>query len=313
MGQLWAVASQGGYLFSETLSDVLRHAVAPKTKFRQFADIKDAATQGKKKGDTFHWNVFSKVATAGTKLVETTTMPKTQFTITQGTMTICEYGNSVDFSEKLDNLSKQPVTEIINKVLKNDATTALDIDAFNQFQTTPLVVIPAGSTSTTAITLSTTGTAAGTNAGVALTKNHHKAIIDMMKERDIPAYQADDYFALGHPSSFRQLKNDLESVHQYLTEGFQLLMAGEVGRFESCRFVEQTNAPKAAWGGGVTNHITYFGDDTVAEGIAVPEEIRGKLPGDYGRDKGVAWYYLGGFGIVHTNPTQSRIVKWGST
>ena len=29
--------------------------------------------------------------------------------------------------------------------------------------------------------------------------------------------------------------------------------------------------------------------DTVAEAIAVPEEIRGKIPSDYGRSKGVAW------------------------
>lgn len=313
MGQLWAVASTGGYLFSENLSSVLRHAVAPKTKYRQFADIKNAAVQGKKKGDTFHWNVFSKVATAGTKLVETTTMPKTNFVITQGTMTITEYGNSVDFSEKLDNLSEQPVKEIINKVLKNDATSALDTDAYAQFAATPLVVYPSAGTSTTAITLSTTGTAGGTNAGVALNKEHHKAIIDLMKERDIPAYQADDYFAIGHPSSFRRIKNDLEAIHSYLSEGFQLLMAGEVGRFESCRFVEQTNVAKDSWGGGVTNHVTYFGDDTVAEGIAVPEEMRGKLPGDYGRDKGIAWYYLGGFGIVHMAHAQARMVRWGST
>lgn len=313
MGQLWAVNSQGGYLFSENLSDVLRHAVAPKCKYRQFADIKDAAVQGKKKGDTFHWNVFSKVATKGTKLVETSTMPKTQFVITQGTMTITEFGNSVDYSDKLDNLSEQPVKEIINKVLKNDAMEALDTDAYGQFAATPLVVYPSGGTSTTAVTLSTTGTAGGTNAGVALNKEHHKAIIDMMKERDIPAYQADDYFALGHPSSFRRIKNDLEAIHSYLSEGFQLLMAGEVGRFESCRFVEQTNIAKDAWGGGVTNHVTYFGDDTVAEGIAVPEEMRGKLPGDFGRDKGICWYYLGGFGLVHTDHAQARIVRWGST
>lgn len=40
-----------------------------------------------------------------------------------------------------------------------------------------------------------------------------------------------------------------------------------------------------------------------------------KIPSDYGRSMGVAWYYLGGFGIVHnsSDTTQGRIVKWGST
>ncbi|MCK0507913.1 hypothetical protein [Aromatoleum anaerobium] len=91
-GQLWVTNSLGGYMYSDNLSQVLRHAVQPLVKFRQFADIKDAAVQGKGKGDVFHWNVYSDIATQGTTLVETTTMPESNFTITQGTMTITEYG-----------------------------------------------------------------------------------------------------------------------------------------------------------------------------------------------------------------------------
>lgn len=34
MGQLWAVNSQGGYMYSENLSKVLRMAVQPQVKFR---------------------------------------------------------------------------------------------------------------------------------------------------------------------------------------------------------------------------------------------------------------------------------------
>ena len=48
------------------------------------------------------------------------------------------------------------------------------------------------------------------------------------------------------------------------------------------------------------------------EAIAIPEEIRGKIPSDYGRSKGVAWYYLGGFGLVHTVAAQARIMEWAS-
>jgi hypothetical protein len=67
----------GGYMFSETLSDVLRFSLQPLVKFRQFADIKDAAVQGKNKGEgTFHWNVYSDVATQGTTLAETRPCPR---------------------------------------------------------------------------------------------------------------------------------------------------------------------------------------------------------------------------------------------
>lgn len=33
-GQLWAVPAEGGYMYSDELSDVLRQQVQPLTKFR---------------------------------------------------------------------------------------------------------------------------------------------------------------------------------------------------------------------------------------------------------------------------------------
>lgn len=332
MGQLWVVNSLGGYMYSDSLSKVLRMAVQPAVKFRQFADIKDAAVQGKGKGDTFHWNVYSDVATQGTVLSETTTMPETQFTITQGTMSITEYGNSVPYTGKLDDLSEHPVKEIINKVLKNDAKKAFDIAAWRQMNSTPLRIAPTSGTSTSAITLTTNGTCATTN-NVELGKEHVKTIVDLMKERDIPPYMGDDYMALSHPSTWRKFKNDLETIHQYVDAGFQMILNGEIGRFESTRFIEQTHIPKGGaadsttfnpdtktsdpWDNAKSSWAFFFGADTVAEGIAVPEEMRGKIPSEYGRSKGVAWYYLGGFGLVHprvdaNNSKNARILKWDS-
>lgn len=331
--QLWLTNSLGGYMWSPNLSKVLRSVVQPATKFRQFADVKDAAVQGKGKGDTFHWNVYSDVATRGTTLVETNVMPKTNFTITQGTMTITEMGNSVDYSGKLDDLSEQPVKEIINKVLKNDAKKAFDIGAFNQYNVCALRVVPATSgTSTTALTLTTNGTCTGTN-NIAMGKAHVKLIVDLMKERNIPPAIGDDYIAISHPSTFRSFKDELETIHTYTERGFQMILAGEMGRYEMTRFVEQTNIPKGgaadttlfspqtdtaeAWGNAKSSWAFFLGADTVAEGVAVPEEMRGKIPGDFGRDKGIAWYYVGGFGIVHPvnsadNSKNSRVVKWDS-
>jgi N4-gp56 family major capsid protein len=319
-GQVWAVNSLGGFMYSRQLSNVLRMAVQPLVKFRQFADVRDASQQGKKKGDIFTWDVFSDVATAGGNLVETNTMPETNFTITQGTLTISEAGNSVPYSGKLDNLSKFPVMELIQKVLKNDAVKSFDRLAWYQFNQTPLRVIPTGGTDTAAISLYTNGTVTGTNQ-IAFNNSHAKAIVDTMKERNIPAYIGDDYYALAWPTTLRTFKNNLETIHQYSETGFKLIMNGEIGRYENVRYVEQTNIVKGnstdglngtPWTGGDSDWIFFFGNDTVAEAIAVPEEMRGKIPSDYGRSKGVAWYYLGGFGIVHTLASNARIVKWDS-
>lgn len=319
-GQVWAVNSLGGFMYSRQLSNVLRMAVQPLVKFRQFADVRDASQQGKKKGDIFTWDVFSDVATAGGNLVETNTMPETNFTITQGTLTISEAGNSVPYSGKLDNLSKFPVMELIQKVLKNDAVKSFDRLAWYQFDQTQLRVVPTGGTDTAAVTLTTNGTATLTNS-VAFNNGHAKSIVDLMKERNIPAYMGDDYYALAWPSTLRTFKNNLETIHQYSEAGFKLIMNGEIGRYENVRYVEQTNIVKGrstdgltgtAWTNGKSDWIFFFGNDTVAEAIAVPEEMRGKIPSDYGRSKGVAWYYLGGFGIVHTLASNARIVKWDS-
>lgn len=326
-GQIWATNSLGGYMYSDNLSEELRMAVQPMTKFRQFCDVKDAAFQGKKKGDQFHWDVYQDVATAAaSSLTETNTMPETNFTIVQGTLTIAEAGNSVPFSDKLDNLSLHPVKNIINSVLKNDATKWFDAAAATQFNATPLRVV---GTSSTTITLTTNGTATATNSQ-AFNTGHAKLIVDTMKERNIPAYKNDDYYALAWPTTYRFIKNQLESIHTYTDRGFAMIMNGEIGRYESVRYVEQTNIPKGgaadsttwnaftrtadAWNGGYSDWIYFFGADTVAEAIAVPEEMRGKIPTDYGRSKGVAWYYLGGFGIVHpsADAANARIVKWDS-
>jgi hypothetical protein len=40
-GQMWAVPADGGYLYSDELSDYLRMQVQPLTKFRQFCDAED--------------------------------------------------------------------------------------------------------------------------------------------------------------------------------------------------------------------------------------------------------------------------------
>jgi len=309
--QLWGVNTLGGYMYSLNLSKELRMALQPLVKFRQFCDAKDATQQGLNKGDTFHWNVYSDVATQGTTLAETDVMPETNFTIAQGSLTITEMGNSVPYTGKLDNLSEHPVKEIINKVLKNDAKKAFDIAAHAQFNATPLYVAPTGGTSTTAVTLTTNGATATTN-NVAMGKDHVKAIVDIMKERNIPPYQGDDYMSAAHPTTFRTFKNDLESVHQYVDAGFQMILNGEIGRYESVRFIEQTNIAKETWTNAKSNWAFFFGEDTVAEAIAVPEEMRGKIPTDYGRSKGIAWYYLGGFGLVHTQAAQARIIKWAS-
>jgi N4-gp56 family major capsid protein len=308
-GQVWNTDALGGYMFSENLSDKLRTALQPAVRFRQFCDAQEAFGLGK--GDTFSWNVYSDVATQGGAINETDKMPETNFTIAQSSLTVGEYGNSVPFTGKLDDLSEQPLTDIIHKVLKHDARKAFDTAAWTQFALTPLTVQPASGSSTTAIDFRTDGTVAA-NTTVAMNKAHVRLIADQLAERNIPAYDGESYFAVGRPSTFRTLKDDLEGIHQYTDQGWRIIMNGEKGSYNGIRFVEQTVIADRGWTDPDSDQAFFFGADTVCEAISIPEEIRGKIPTDFGRDRGVAWYALLGYGIVHTAAANARIIEWGS-
>lgn len=328
-GQLWSVNSNGGYMYSLELSDILRTDVQPLCKFRQFCDAGDFTDKGLHKGQIFTWNVYNDVSQQGTTVTETSTVNETNFTIAQGTGTVTELANSVPYTGFLDNLSKHPVQEIINKVLKNDAKKALDGQAWYQFNSTLLKIGASGSgasgTNTASITVSTTGTQTQTNS-VAFSNLHVKSIVDAMKERNIPPYMGDEYFGIAWPTTWRPMKNLLEGIYQYRDEGFQMIYKGEIGKYEGVRFIEQTNIPHGnyssgnyasstsftTWTNGLSDWIFFFGEDTVAEALVVPEEIRGKIPTDFGRAKGIAWYYLGGFALTQTQAAQARILQWSS-
>jgi N4-gp56 family major capsid protein len=308
-GQVWSTNALGGYMWSPNLSRKLRTALQPMVRFRQFCDAKEAFGLGI--GDTFNWNIYSDVAAAGGQLSESQPMSETNFTITQASLKVVEYGNSVPFTKKLDDLSEQPVTEIIHKVLKNDARKVLDTAAYNQFNATPLRVY---ATSTTSLIVNTNGTIGGTNS--VLTNTLVKAVADYLAEANIPAFDGVNYLAIFRPTPLRTFKNNLETINQYTPEGWHVIMNGEKGRYEGIRFVEQTQVPLATNAAGSTFAATdrgfFFGSDTVTEAFAIPEEIRGKIPTDYGRSRGIAWYAELGFGIAHTEVPGARIVCWDS-
>lgn len=332
-GQLWSSDASGGFLYSDNLSDYLRFELQPRTKFRNLGDAKDDAL-GLHRGDTYRWNVFSGVSTAGGPIGETQRMPEAGFTITQRSMTIQEFGNSVPFTRKVELLGEQEVKDVINQTLRDDARKVFDRMAAYQMFRTPLRVAPVSGTSVDSVVLTTNSATATTN-NVAMNNDHVKAIVDTMKERNIPPFQGDDYMAISHPTTWRPFKNALEDIHQYTDSGIQMIYAGEIGRYESCRFIEQNVIPKGhandvafnvtpfsanniyqavadPWNNAKSSWAIFFGADTFIEAPSVPEEIRSKLPQDYGRDHGVAYYYMGECGLCHPDATNARAVMWDS-
>lgn len=319
-GQVWGTNSLGGYLYADELSDVLRTQVRATNKFRQLCDAQDFSDKGLHAGQLVTWNVYSKLAGTGGTLGETTAMPESNFTIQQGTATVVEFGISVPFTAITDYYAKHSVTAITRDVLARDCRETLDRFAHTEFNKTQLRYV--GTATAAAGVLTTNGTATATN-GAALNKYHVRAISDTLKERNIPSYSGDDYVAIARPTTYRTLRNELESVNVYTETGYAKVLKGEIGRFEGVRFIEQTNINKGvnntgtAWTSAASDWCYFMGADTVAEVISIPPEVRGKIPGDYGRSMGMSWYAVEGFGIVYgsgndSSATNTRILKWDS-
>jgi len=94
-GQIWSAAAEGGFMYSDELSDVLRQQVQPLTKMRQLCDAEDGTKKGLNRGDKYNWDVYSNVGTQGRRLDENTPMPETGFAIQQHQLTVYEAGTSV--------------------------------------------------------------------------------------------------------------------------------------------------------------------------------------------------------------------------
>jgi hypothetical protein len=328
-GQLFAVNSLGGFYSSKNLSKELRMGVQATSKFRQFADVRDAWGKVTKAGQTFTWDVVPMASRGNRALAETNTLPSGNHTVIQGTLTMSERGFSIPYSEALESLAEVSVRQPIMKVLKYDASCDIDCLVHAEFNKTPLRV--AATATGDSVTLTTNSTATLT-VSQQLSTTNHKSIIDLMKGRDIPYYTDSDYYMVARPGGLRKIKDQLESIHQYTTTGLEMIMNGEIGRYEECRFVEQTVVPAGgaadsttfdaftntadAWNAAAApDWAFYFGADTVCEAVHTPEEIRAKIPDDYGRSKGIAWYALLGYGITHNSSSSIanvRILKFDS-
>lgn len=310
-GQEWSVNATGGYLANPKLSKQIRTAAQPNYKFRQFTRLEKAI--GKGKGDVVDFNKVSNIQTEGGTISEASRIPESNILIRRGTLTMEEYGNSIPYTGKLDDMSEFSVDNIITKALRNDQAKVMDAAVATVFKTTDVSYSP--QTASTG-TWNVAGSPA--SALVGLNMFHVKEVIDAMKTglfgsgnqaNPVEPYDGDHYVCIASVNALRGLKDDpdFEEVMKYADPA--RLLTGEVGRIYGCRFIETNNtavlAPHATTGNAI-----FFGADPVLEAVAQAEEIRAKIPEDYGRSKGIAWYALLGFGLVwdYTTDDEQHVV-----
>lgn len=312
--------THSGFLSNAELNMQFQMSAQPLLRFRQFVGLKDAF--GKSKGETVNWLKVADLGTIGGILTETSTYIQSSQSLSWGTLTVNEYGNSIPFTFKIEALSRFDIEEIIREGLQNDMVKVTDGLVERKFNSCLLRYV---GTTTAGYALTTNGTATATNTSVYNTFHVRKMVTELRK-RKVKGYikAAGDYVSICSVEAMENIVAALEPVHQYVESGFKPIADGEAGRYYMTRFVEDQFASRFTYDSTArtATAITWtqaqslvaylFGQGTVREAVAVPEEIRLKIPTDYGRSKGIAWYSLLGHQIEWDDEPNQRIIKWDS-
>ena len=295
--QLFGTNSLGGFFTNNELSLQLRIKAQPLKRFRQFVQIKGA--KGARRGNKVYFDKLQNITTAASTsgLSETATIPESNFTINQGTLTITEYGNAIPFTNQLVALSELDVDNSVVQTLMNDMARTLDSVAGAQFQSSDLTYVCSLSNSVNITTNGTTSSTASSN----LNGTNWRLICDDMRKKNIPFYDGQSYVVIASVQALSGFFSDTQTggfvdVTKYSDTLSEYLYRGEAGRYYMGRFVEETNLLSNAPGTTLTaGEAVAVGFDAVMEGVAIPEELREKVPTDYGRSQGIAWYAMLGF------------------
>lgn len=297
-GQVYSVSSLGGVMSQPYLSQKLRAVAQPLFRFRQFVDAKEAI--GKNRGDTFLFDKMQNVQTQGGVLIETNTIPETQFVTNQGTCVITEYGNAIPFTQKLENLAQFQLEPATEQRLRDDMVKVLESACGTQYVNTDFIAVMSATNSV----VFTTNSLATATATANLTASNTRDIVNFMTKKLIPKYDGRNYVCIAGVTAMSGMHADSaaggwQDISKYTVTFAPNVFAGEVGEFYKTRFVEETGFLSNTIGlNSLYGQAVFFGADQVYEAMAVPEEIRVKIPLDYGRDMGLAWYALLGFKTV---------------
>jgi N4-gp56 family major capsid protein len=312
-GQNWVTSADGGYLANPQLSRQLRRAALPIMKFAQFTRIEPG--YGKNKGDAIPYNKVSRVLNQGGFISELSSMPATKISVSRDQLTVDEMGNSIPFTGKLESLSEFNPNDIIQQALKDDQAITIDTLIAVQFKKCKVKYTPTGTPDKPTGVFNTSGVVAATATRDTETFDV-KAIVDYMKDTLYVPKRTDGgkehYACIASVGFLRSIKDDDDFIDAVRYGRPEDLYTGEVGMYEGVRFIEQVNSMSSVIGVAAKykGEALFFGADPVIEGMAIPPEIRAKIPTDYGRNKGIAWYGIGGWKLAWetANPGEANVV-----
>ena len=307
-GQVWGTSALGGNLAMGRMSHKMRMFSVDACTWRQFVTIETEFGAGE--GDTHNFRKISRIQTAGGTITETQKIPVSNFLVYTDSATVAEYGNSIEWTGKLQLLSEVDIEDPTIKVLRDDMVDVLDAAAGATFQATDVYYTPTGTVAAPTSTFSYTGVVGG-----AATRNLQvfdvEEIHDRMERENVPYFDGENYMMVASILALRGIMRDDDWEDMIRYGDPERAFKGEIGRVMGMRFTKENNVlSKTALTGGLGEAIV-LGDDAVFEIVALPEHMREKEPTEYQRVFGLAWYAILAFKQAwdYTTEGEYRIVR----
>ncbi len=312
MGQSWSIVADGGYATETELTKLVRMQAQEAQGLAQLANPPDEANLGKGKGDTVSYLFFRNVATNGGTLTESNPIPKTKMTLVKATFTITEYGNSLEWTEKLEDLAKVTVEHPFMRGLMDDIRKMENTAVYTQAIATQWKIYLNNASANTIVV-----TTNGTPGGAALADPEWAALVRICGEAEdrlIPYYDGESYVYVTGQQAVTKLRLDTRITDMLRYESPRAALNGEIGRVAGLRIVKDNHVIDKTAGSTSFNEGLLFGADSVQQQVGLPWEVRRQI-GDYGREIGVASYGIMGWKkmLDQTTHSQEHIMHVTST
>ena len=303
----------------------------PVLRFEQFAVKKtELGVQPGLKINFMRYNNIS--ASAGASLAEGVRMIPDALKASQISITVSERGKAIAVTELLLNAAFDDVMASSSRLLGRHMAQTMDYEARNALYSKgtdfagtanlpPNFVIGRNAASyrgslspyeqgtVAALTaasnlglLTTSGTGAS-NPGF-MSPATVKDAVTVLAQANIPRI-GDTYVCFVNPAQSRSLRDwpEFIEVSKYAAPGN--FMLGEIGRIYDVVFIEttQVEAGQALGDTGYTLAAGVYGsimigDNAFGHAISLPVELRDGGVIDFGREHGLAWYSIWGFGVI---------------
>lgn len=279
----------------------------PQLYFDGFADVQPTAQA--MPGAAVVFNLTSDMSVASTTINESTDVDAVQLSDAEVTLTLAEYGNVAKSSKKLRSTSYLPVDDILINVVSFNAGVSLDTIARDVLKGGSNVSYVGGAAGRTTVTPSTHFGFTTSGTSLSGSDSVRKAVAQLRAANVMTI--GNGYTGVIHPDvsyDFRGASGGANWRDPHTYSAPENIFNGEIGQWESVRFIESPRAPVWADAGSSTTltdvyGTLIFGQQALAKAHSItdgngpyPTVAPTPITDNLRRFMGAGWYWIGAYG-----------------